>query len=186
MDATWIPMLSAVVGGALAIAGGYVAVVVGDRRRRRADAAERLRGIHRAVLSDTRDYMLSMLEVSMARAIADKASEEASGWNSAARGRRVDERYICDAQLLADYLQITNRLMALDVHRISGARIVSADPFGPDDARVFEDVRRRVKRAFVELERRLEADKFPEILDDERVEAIRASSPLSDHLRLSR
>lgn len=172
MDPGQAAIIGALVGGATAGIGSYLALIVGDRRRREAERRERLRTIHRTVLNDTRDYMLSLLNVSVARAIQDAEMEKRCEWAEASLRQRVDRGYLGDPELLAEYERVTNRLIRLDLHRIGGAVLVFADPFGPDDASAYAELRRRLTEAFVDVERRIERDEPLRILDRQQVKAI--------------
>lgn len=178
-------LASTLLGGALAIGGGYIAVVVGEQRRREADRDERLRVLRRAVLADTRDYMLALLDISLSRVLdtfhEDASNAEAIDWPGAARRPRIDRGYVGDAQLLADFLRVTNRLIA--IHTSDLSKTMAAQPFSHDDVRAYTELRARLTRTFVDVETAIERGDEINVLSAEVVREIEQASPLADHLQ---
>lgn len=168
-------LIAAVVGGALTIAGGYLAVTTQARVQGRRDEAERLRAVHRAVLSDTRDNMLALLTYALGRAAEDRALEKDAGWASAALLKRVDPGYLGDEALLVTFYAVVDRLVGLDPNRISGAKIVFPEPFGAKDLDVYDDLRSQLIDRFLAIERLIERGEPFTILPRHQVDAARRS-----------
>lgn len=180
----WVPVLSTALGGVLAIGGGYIAVVVGESARREDARDERLRVLRRAVLSDTRDYLLALLDVSLARVLDsddDKANELAIDWPGAARRPRIDRGYVGDPVLLAEYTRVSNRLTAIYTARL--AKDMAATPMTGAEVNAYTEVRARLTRAFVAMETAIESGADITVLSAEDVSAIEGANPLAAHLQ---
>ncbi|MCA1569800.1 MAG: hypothetical protein LC798_05645 [Chloroflexi bacterium] len=170
---------STLLGGVLVIAGGYIAVVVGERRRQERERAERLRSLRRAELIDTRDYLLGLLDVQMARALEDAAAETAIAFGPKARAPRINLG-LAETDLLIEQRRVTNELMAVDLRRRRGKPPAMRPGLAPD----YTELRVRLTGAFAELEQRIERDEEDAVLSREEIRAIEDATPLIDHLAL--